>query len=260
MKVRKRISGFLLEMPEESLAEIFLKSYLYLMIGNVTRSDNLLKKIFSTPPRLNWRGKIGESLGHRIGKEFIRQVFQKLGRHPADRKVFKLTILYIQSYFNEPSLLELADEVDTKDLEAKLPLKAVEVMAPELVQFLRISSMNQEKRKAGKEVEGFDLKEQAYWLWPFIEIGPVSSSNILKVLQFIEARDELWYIYLISEQSISDTLAKQSINSFLPGQRGRLKKILDHPEDFMLALYKLIELGDISAEIVEKTIKQLVHE
>lgn len=258
--MKRRISGYLIGMPEETLPELFLKSYLYLMIGNVTRSDNLLKKIILTPPRFNWGRKQGASLEHRIGKEQIRQIFQKLAHHPADRTVFQLVALYIQSYYNENLILELADDVDTKDLEAKLYLKSVEVIAPELVKFIRASSLKMEKRMSELKASQFPLKEQAYWIWPFLEMTPLSSSDLSAILAALEKEDHLWNIYLISEETISETLAKQSINHFLPRHRGDLKAMLDRSEDFMLALYKLIELGDISSEIIEKTIMHIANE
>jgi hypothetical protein len=258
--LKKRISSYIIGMPEETLPELLLKSYLYLMIGNVTRSDNLLKEIISRPPRFNWRRKAGNSLEHNIGKEQIRQIFQKLSHHPADRKVFQLVSLYLQSYYNENSILQLADEVDTQDIEQKLILKSVESIAPELVKFIQLSSVKLEKRAVQLKTTHLPLKEQAYWVWSFLEISPLSSVDLQNTLQILEKEDRLWYIYLISEETISETLAKQSINNFLPRHRRELRTMLDSTEDFMLALYKLIELGDINSEIIEKTIKHISDE
>jgi hypothetical protein len=259
-RIKKRISEYLIGMVEDTLPEKFLKSYLYLMIGNVTRSDNLLKKIITTAPRINWKNKHGESLEHRIGKELIKQIFLKFSRHPADRKIFKLVVLYLQSYYNDQGILEVSDGVDTKDLETKLFLKTTEILAPELVKFLKLSSMKEAKRAAELRTLPSSHQSDAYWIWPFLETDKISTSDYVNTLKEIEEEDSIWYIYTISDERVSETLAKQSINHFLPGYRGVLKTMLDDSDDFMLALFKLVELGDINSEMVQKTIKQMINE
>ncbi len=258
--VKKKISEHVSGMAEETIPELFFKSYLYLMIGNITRSDNLLKKIISKPPRFIWRRKNKETIEHRIGKEFVRQIFLKFSRHPADRKIFHLVVLYLQSYFNEQSLLELSAEVDTKELKSKMSLKAVEILAPQFVNFLRISSMNQEQRMTELSIDRFPIKQQAYWLWPFLTIGQLPSTDVINICKEIEKEDMLWYIYTISEETISEIFARQSSNTFLPKYRGILTLMLNDSEYFMMALYKLIELGDINSEMLKKTIQQMTYD
>src|SRR5690606_18353512 len=53
-KVKNEIINILYEIPENTVPEQVLRAYLYIMTGNITRSDNILRDIVSTSPRKNW--------------------------------------------------------------------------------------------------------------------------------------------------------------------------------------------------------------
>jgi hypothetical protein len=258
-KIKIRISKYLIGMPEDALPEILLKSYLYLMIGNITHSDNLMKKFIQNPPALNWEKSTGDGiLAHRVWKEVAQQIILKLSHHPADRKIFHLLVLYLKNYYNEESVLKLIEDVDTSELESKLSLRTIEVIAPDLVHSIRLVSIKDDRRLQFLSPDQFQFNAQAYWVWPFFEINPFPSFDIFPVLNDLRKQDELWYIYLSSDEQIREKLAKQSYSTFLPGHRAFLKSKLSERKYFMMALFKLIEMGDISSEIIGKTVEYIV--
>jgi hypothetical protein len=79
-------------------------------------------------------------------------------------------------------------------------------------------------------------------------------------LQKIEQSDEMWFIFLMNNEKLADLFSLKSGRSFLPGRRPFLKKSLSERPRFMMALYKLFELGDINDELVLKTADHLFHE
>jgi hypothetical protein len=261
-KVKEQITKMIKEVPENSLPEKILKSYLYLLIGNIARSDLLISEIITSPPRVNWEHtfKVEKSVFHKIALMKMEQILKKLSHHPADRKVVHLLILYFKSYFNDPSLLKLVDDIEITETLAKLDLKYVESLAPEIVNFARISRLSEKKRIAALRLLNRDLKEQAYWIWPFINIEPLISDELFPVLAELEKKDELWFIYLMQDEKLSDLFSKKAGKSFLPARRSFLNQGLLSRNSFMMSLYKLIEIGDINKELVDKAIKHLLDE
>lgn len=261
-KVRNEIVNILYEVPENTLPELILKAYLYVMTGNITRSDNILRKIVSTTPRMNWsKSGLNGSVYHKIARDQMKQIFQKLGRHPADRKSFELLALYIQNFYNEESLLKIAGEVDTSELESKLGLKFIEGLAPSFIHYLRLSRMNDNRRiKFLRNTSKFSMKEQVYWIWPFMEINPLISENMIPELVKLEKQDELWFIYLMDNEKLADLYSRKAGKSFLPGRRPFLKSQLKDQGSFMMSLFKLIQLGDINEDLISQTINQLIND
>lgn len=261
LKVKTEIINVLNDIPENTLPEELLKSYLYLMVGNIARSDNILRSIMNTPPRVNWEktGRAG-SLFHRVAKEDIRQIFAKLGRHPADRKTFQLFILYLQSFYNDTELMAITDGIETSEAEARLNLKIMESLAPSFINYLRLSRMNESRRIALLRSTKFPHEEQSYWFWPFLDIDPFISDSMVGELERLEKQDELWFIYLLENEKLADLFSKKSGRSFLPGRRPFLKQSLNSKASFMMSLYKLIELGDINESLVQKTTEHLTND
>lgn len=262
LTIRNKIIKVLQHIPEETLAEKMLKSYLYLMIGNITRSDNILREIMNVPPRVNWeKTGLHASHFHKLASENAARIFTKLSRHPADRRTFELFGLYIQSFYNDEALLAMAENVDTSDVEAKLGLKYIKGIAPAFVDYLRISEMSENQRfKNLRKLKVYPLDMQSYWIWAFLDIDPLVSEVLNPELQRIEKEDEMWFIYLMDNEKLADLFSLKKGKSFLPGRRPYLKASLDDHHSFMLGLYKLIELGDINPELVIKAADQLTHE
>lgn len=260
LKIKNDIIAVLNDIPENTVPEQLLKSYLYLMIGNIARSDNILKDIITAPPRVNWE-KSGKEGGvfHKIATEEIRQLFAKLGRHPADRKIFHLFVLYLQSFYNDPELLALADSIDTSEVESKLNLKIIETISPSFIHFLRLSSMNEAARIKALRGNTYSFEEQSYWFWAFLDIDPLISDVMVPELERLEKADELWFIYLMENEKLADLYSRKG-GSFLPKKRPFLKAGLNNESSFMMSLYKLIELGDLNEDLVIKTTTYLIHD
>lgn len=262
LKIRNKIINVLQAVPEETIAEKILKSYLYLMIGNITRSDNILRDIMAAAPRLNWeRTGLRASHFHKLAYEQAGQLLTKLSRHPADRRTFELFSLYLQSFYNDESLVAMAENIDTSDVESKLNLKYIKGLAPSFVDYLRLSEMSETLRfKNLRKLKVYPLNMQSYWIWAFLDIDPLVSDVMHPELQRLEKEDEMWFIYLMDNEKLADLYSLKKGKSFLPGRRPFLKTSLEDPHSFMLALYKLIEVGDINPELVLKTTEQLIHE
>lgn len=261
-KVKNQIVKILYEIPENTLSEKVLKSYLYLMIGNIARSDNILREFIDTSPIENWKkSRVSESFYHKLSSSLMTQLFTKLSQHPADRRSFELFCLYLQNYYNDESLLTIAGNIDTSAVEAALDLNYTEVLAPSLVKFIRLSRMSENHRmRLLRNFEKVPLSEQSYWIWPFINIDPLVSEALNPELLRLEKEDELWFIYLMDNEKLADFFSKKHGKSFLPSRRPYLKSNLDNPQVFMLSLYKLIELGDINKDLVQKTTEYITHD
>lgn len=261
-KIKNEIIKSLNEIPEDTIGEKILKSYLYLMIGNVARSDNILRDIMAAAPRLNWeRTGLRGSMYHKLAVEQAQQIFTKIGKHPADRRTFELFGLYLQSFYNDESLVAMADDIDTSEVESKLNLQFIEGLAPQFVRYLRLSNLSEPRRiKSLRNLKKIPLEEQSYWSWAFFDIDPLVSDAFDPELLRVEKEDQLWFIYLMDNEKLADQFNKKSGKSFLPGRRPYLKTSLDDHHSFMMALYKLIELGDISTELVTKTADQIIHD
>lgn len=254
VKAKNKIINLLYEIPEDTLSEKLLKSYLYLMIGNIARSDNILKDIINRSPRLSWvQSDFKGSFYHKLSTDFASQLFAKISRHPADRRIFELFCLYLLNYYNDQSLLDIAGEVDTSSVESTLGLAYTESLAPSLVHYLRVARMGENNRiQALRDLKEYPLNEQSYWFWPFINIDPLVSDLMNPELLRIEKEDQLWFIYLMDNEKLADSFSKRHGKSFLPGRRPYLKSQLSNHQVFMMSLYKLIELGDINEDLVEK--------
>lgn len=261
-KVKNEIIKILHQVPDHTIPEKLLRSYLYLMIGNITRSDNILREIVSASPRFNWeRTGLRSSMYHKIASEQSAQILAKLSRHPADRRSLELFSLYLQSFYNDESVLSMADDIDTSEVEAKLGLMFIENLAPSFVKYLRLSNMSDTRRiKSLRNLNRHPLDEQSYWNWAFFEIDPLVSDAMNPELERLEKEDQLWFIYLMDNEKLADQFNKKSGKSFLPSRRPFLKQSLDDHHAFMMSLYKLIELGDINPELVLKTADQILHE
>lgn len=262
LKVRYKIIDTLLKIPSNTLPEQLLRSYLYMIIGNVTRSDNILKEIINTPPRVNWeKVSNGASVYHQFANEQMKQIFTKLEHHPTDRIVFKLLIHYLRNFYNDESLKGILDKAENSDLKAKLSLRYVESISPNLVHFLNLSKMKEIKRITSlRDLTKYELEDQSYWFWAFLDIDPLISEALGPELKRLEKHDQLWFIYLISNEKLSDLFSKKNGKIFLPHRRAFLKEGLKFPHSFMLSLFKLIELGDINQELVHQTVNEITRE
>lgn len=254
LATKNKIIEVIIDVPENSLAERLLKSYLYLMIGNVTRSDNVLKSIMQQPPIRSWQGfTASPSFYHGITVENLGAIVAKIANHPSDRKTWELFSRYLREFSNDQKVLEEINEHEGSQLEGKLNLLSVERISPELVQYLRLSRLDEQKLGLRLRQKLIPYSRQAYWIWYFLPVNSVISEDFLPELASIEEKDPLWFIYLMENEKLSDFYAGKTGKAFMPGKRQILRSHLQKKEFFMLALWKLIELGDIDQKLVNET-------
>lgn len=261
-KVKKKIIEYISEVPSVTVPEKLLKSYLYLMIGNITRSDNLLRSHIQKPPRENWRGfSTKNSLYHRLARDNAEKILVKFSKHPADRRSFELFSLYLENYSNDELLLQAANGLG-EGIEDKISLRYVEMISPPFVHYLRLKRMSDERRMRHlRDVKMYPLVEQAFWDWPFMDISPLVSDELYGEVSRLEKEDHVWFIYLMDSEKLTDMYIKNGGKYLLSGQRSYLRSQLNATNpDFMLSLFKLIEIGDIDSNLVSQTLKFLLNE
>lgn len=258
LATKNKIIEVLLDVPENTLAEKFLKSYLYLMIGNVTRADNVLREILRTPPEKAWLGYPAKpSLYHVLTQENLESMITKVSGHPSDRKTWELFNRYLQEFFNDPRLLEKLKEHEGSHLDGKLGLLSVKRIAPEFVTFLRLKRLDTPKLVARLRKGALTFEDQAKWVWYFLPIEGLASDELLPALKKTEETAPLWFSFLMEDERLGDFYSARSGKSNLSGKRIYLRSTLQKPELFMTGLWKLIGLGAIDQELVRETIEFL---
>jgi hypothetical protein len=259
-KIKTSVIGLIAEIKGTSNLEKLLKSYLYLMIGNITRSDKILKSIISQPPRMFYQGfTVNSSIYHKMTEDHLEKILRKFSRHPADRLVFFLFIGYLKSYLNKPDLLELVDEIEPSDMKQRITLSYTLRVSPDFVSFYRLLSMSEKRKMKNLRTKKYSTEMQSLWVWPFINIDPLISDVMVERVKVLDESDPLWSIYLIADEKLADMYFN---NGGQPVSRRRnlLRQHLVNKEDFMLTLYKLIEMGDIDEGLVNEVSQFMIHE
>lgn len=261
-KVRNRIIEIITDIGDKTIAEKILKSFLYLMIGNVTRSDNILSEVMKKNPFEGWKGfSLRSSFYHRFAEANMEHILQKFSKHPADRRVLQLFARYLKVYFNDKVLIDYLADFDDSSLDERLDLKSIEKTAPEFVRFLRVLRMSDKRRRLRLSEEArFPLKEQMYWYWPFIDYQPNVSPQLFSTLRELEEKDPLWFIYVMENERLLDSYVKNTGRSFMNGRRKFLRESLKDRDMFMLSLFKLIQFGDMDHTLVQEIVSFLTHE
>ena len=261
LTIKNRIIEVIIDVPEKTLAERLLKSYLYLMIGNVTRSDNILKGIMKQPPLESWKGYSAfPSFYHRLTVENLGAIVAKIANHPSDRKTWELFSRYLKAFTNDERVLEELDDHEGSQLDGKLSLLSVERISPDFVHYLRLSRLDEKKLALRLRQNVVPLDMQVWWVWYFLPINSQISESYLPELASLEGKEPLWFIYLMENEKLSDFYAQKTGKAFLPGKRQLLRNLLHKKEYFMLALWKLIEMGDIDQKLVNDTTQFISHE
>ncbi len=259
-KIKNEVIDLISEIPENTVVEKLIRSYLYLMIGNITQSDNTLKSIMSMAPREFYRGfKYKHSIYHDQGLVHLNKIFEKLSNHPTDRLTFFVFLEYLKSYTNSAELLQLIDSLDVKDCSSRLFLRYTESIAPELISFLKVKKIKSLEQTNLILKKKFSFELLAYWMIPFLETDLLFSQEIGADLKKIENGDMLWHSYLMTDEKMADFYIKNNGGASLK-RREELRDYLKTDADFMLSLYRLIQLGDIDTGLVEQLIKFQSHD
>jgi hypothetical protein len=138
-------------------------------------------------------------------------------------------------------------------------LRYAESIAPELIAFLKVKKMKSLEQAQLILKKKFSFELLAYWMIPFLETDLFFSQEIGADLKKIENGDMLWHSYMLTDEKIADFYIKNNGVASLK-RREELRDFLKNDADFMLTLYRLIQLGDIDARLVEQLIKYQSHE
>lgn len=260
--IRNQIIDLISEVSGTSLPESLLRSYLFLMIGNISRSDTILREIIAKPPVQNWRGYHSRNtIFEKAVLDNLSTVMTKMSKHPSDRKVFELFLHYLENFTNDPVLKELISDLKSGQLGGKFGLQYTVKSAPDLVHYLRLAPVSETRRVSVlRKSKWFNNKNLFYWISPFLDMDPLISDSVVSDLSVLESEDQLWFIYVMDNERLADFYGAKRGKGFIPGRRKYLQENLQKKEDFMLSLFKLLELGDMNGQLVDQTVKFLVHE
>jgi hypothetical protein len=259
-KVKKAVIALIGEIDAKTSLEKILKSYLYLMIGNITRSDRILNSIILESPRDFYKGYTTKpSVYQKMTSENLEKILRKFSRHPADRLTFHLFILYLKSYANNNELLEIVNDLMPDEMKEKTELSYTLRIAPNLVTYNRLNLMSEKRRMKNLRMSKYSSEMQSFWIWPFINIEPLIADTMVERLKKLDESDPLWTIYLLANEKLSDMYFKFG-GQPVSRRRQFLRKHLQNKDDFMLTLYKLIEIGDIDDGLVNEVTNFMIHE
>jgi hypothetical protein len=259
-KVKTSVIGLIGDIPGKTNLEKLLKSYLYLMLGNITRSDNVLKSIISEPPRNFYQNyTVSPSIYQKMTEGNLEKILRKFSRHPADRLVFYLFTAYVKNYLNKPELLELIDDIEPAEMKEKVTLAYTLRISPEFVRYLRLLSMSEKRRMKNLRMKKYSSEMQSLWVWSFLNTDPLISESMVERIKILDEKDPLWAIYLLADEKLSDLYFKKG-GQLISRRRHFLREHLVNKDDFMLTLYKLIEIGDIDEDLVNNVSQFMIHE
>jgi hypothetical protein len=255
LNVKKEVIKLISEIPQNTNIEKLVSSYLYLMIGNITQSDKIIKSIISENPREFFKFKNEKnSIFHKQGSLYIDRILEKLRKHPADRLTFGLFIEYLKSYSNSPSLLSLVESNEVDGIQNRIFLKYSEQMAPDFLSYLKLKNERQDTFQNLIKKKKYNFNFFAYWLVPFSDLDIPFNLEYVQDLKKMSHDDLLWFNLLISDEKTADFYIKNS-GGGLEKNRTELRSQLNNESDFMLILFRLIQLGDIDKTIVDAILK-----
>lgn len=258
-KIREKIKVTILEIKGDSLGRKILKSYLYLMLGYVVRSDILIKEILSSSPFEFWKGNKDKlDVYDLFVHQNLEQMLKKFRQHPHDRRIFTLLCGYFREFFSIHERYPLTKKCEFEDDLIKDNLAYFKKLAPEFVTFLSFRNEDDKKLrellfKKGRE----DTSFYVHWLWPIWVKMDLFLPEINEQLEEIENENEIFLHYLIQGESLKDSYLKLKNKTFLHGRISNLHKHLEKNELFMLSLFKLIEYGNIDRHLTERLSKYL---
>ena len=246
-KQKTEVVDFLKSVAGESVLDKILRSYLYLILGNVAESNNQLKSIYVKDPShlfLDYQD-LG-SLHISAGLRHIEDILNKLSSHPSDRIHYNLLVMYLKSFFNSKSNIELLNEYSEIIPSNLLRSAYVKNMAPSFLNYLNRSKENLEK---------MDSDFLFYWVFPFHESDNLSKAKTLSAIEYGIKKDYLWSIYAINSERMIDLALKETSSFSINNRRSFLRQKLKDPKVRNLAVYKLIELGDIDDNLIHSVLE-----
>lgn len=242
-KVKNGIIKIIMEINGNNLGSVLLKSYLYLLVGNVARSDQLMAEFINRPPVANWKKQASQNdLYFKFTKDNVEKIILKMDKHPSDRSIFQLFVIYLKSFYNEKNLNEILEEIDTKNVEGKIDLKIVKNIAPEFINFLIFRDRN---------VDNQTVNDKIYWTLLFVDRKKELTEAELISLKEIEEKDKNWFLFLMGDEKIEQQYIQKFGKSYMAWKKKYLEDSIQKNSHFNMDLLKMIEFGFIDQNLVE---------
>jgi hypothetical protein len=261
-KIKNKVIKILGDLDEDTIEKIILKSYLHLMTGNITRSDNLLLKIINKPP---YDFYLSRKKNHDVISEIVNvnldKILQKFSRHPADRSIFYLLTEYLKTFTNQNDLGDLLNGVEDEEVVyEKIQLKYLSQRAPEFSVFLKLRKMKSQSYQLElQNTKNISSLFQLEWVWAYLGFPNFYNEDHLSTFLKEEEKNSLWAMYLLRDEKLFE-LYRTSTSKRTPSQQRQiLRDKLQKNETFYLALFKLIEMGDIDESLIIETASHLTR-
>jgi hypothetical protein len=119
--------------------------------------------------------------------------------------------------------------------------------------------MSEKRKMKNLRMKKYSAEMQSLWVWPFINIDPLISDLMVERVKALDESDPLWSIYLVADEKLADMYFSKG-GQPVSRRRNFLRQHLANKEDFMLTLYKLIEMGDIDEGLVNEVSQFMIHE
>ena len=127
-------------------------------------------------------------------------------------------------------------------------------MAPDFLSYLKLKNERQDTFQNLIKKKKYNFNFFAYWLVPFSDLDIPFNLEYVQDLKKMSHDDLLWFNLLISDEKTADFYIKNS-GGGLEKNRTELRSQLNNESDFMLILFRLIQLGDIDKTIVDAILK-----
>ncbi len=260
--IKSKIIKVIQELNEESLDQIILKSYLYLIIGNTARSDNLLKNFFLTRPFENWKRKNNlKSKYSQIIKNNFGQILKKIKNHPSDRAYFQYFCEYLYTFYTLEDFYGVNQFCSGIDNFEKINNEYSRNIFFPFSNYLSFDFFNQDK-KIEFLLEEFKKDKDIFfsWYWPLWTEINYFRPEVLDELNQIEKKDEFFVIFILNNNLLIDLYTQRFKKSSIYGRVSLLKKYFENRSTAMLSLYKLLESGYVDSYLVDYMSRYLIDE
>lgn len=257
---KNKITKIINKLDKDNLPERILQSYLYLLLGNIARSDDLMMKTYSSSPLDYWmkypyeKNFWSEAISLRNEK-----IFERLSKHPADRTSFQLFSKYMNEFFNDEILSATTDQYfDDDNLKSKMKLKVYQIRATSFSSYLIYKMGSSRKRSRGVNTDVLNRAPKEFpWFWYFFEefhdLPKNEKTHILNpYFQDTAIDSQLFFQLMASEDSIKEAFYQQKGQSAIKAKRQFYIKLFQDKNYRWVALFNLIEMGNINSEIVDK--------
>lgn len=257
---KEKIIKIINSLNDDHLPERILQSYLYLLVGNVAKSDSLLVMTYKMSPFLYWskypyqKTVWSEAISLRIEK-----LLERLSKHPADRTNFHLFAKFMNDFFNDENLKMASDKFFDEDLLLeKMKLKVYQAKTGDFAAYLIYKMGSSKKRKAGVRIDVLNRSAKNFpWYWYFFEeFHQLPKNEKVHILTpYFEDKDidsQLFFQFMAHDDSVLETFYQGKGQSEIKQKRQFFVKLFEDESYGVVALFHLIEMGNINQQMVER--------